>query len=73
MLENIIPFSPREEKKQSGKRERREKEKEIDFNIGWQRCFCFCFFSWHKVRKKPESDSIQQKGIEREIDNHTGP
>jgi len=44
MLENIIPFSPREEKKQSGKRGRREKEKEIDFNIGWQRCFCFCFF-----------------------------
>lgn len=41
MLENIVCFSPREEKKHSGKRERREKEKEIDFNIGWQRCFCF--------------------------------
>lgn len=70
MLENTLPFSPREEKKQSGKRERREKKKEINFNIGRQRCFCL--LSWHKVRKKPESDSIQQKGIEHEIDNHTG-
>lgn len=43
MLENIVRFSPRKEKKHSGKRERREKEKEIDFNIGWQRC-CFFFF-----------------------------
>ena len=65
MLENIAPFSSREEKEKEEKRRKRKKSSLILVgNV---------FFFWNKMGKKPESESFQHKRIEHEVDNLAGP